>query len=558
MPALSDLGPGGSSPRGPVRGSAGQRRRRVVRILKAARVAVPVLVLVLSLVLVLVLAARLLSAARDPSQLGTAMLMAALVGLAALGVAAQRLRERLLSPLVSLEDSVSNVCQGVPGAASTLPVESDGVLASVARDIGSLSEELTELYEDMDNRVARQTRRLAQKTASLKILYDVAISINQAQNLEGLLTRFLRTLKEMINGRAATVRVRMPDGRMRLVACIDLDNELSLEEDILPIRLCQCGRALSPGDVLCDQDAVQCTRLQGRRMFGRDQVEVVEVPLAYHDDLLGLYQIYVAKPGISGREDVMELLSTIGSHLGVAVAKQRSDAETRRLSIIEERTALAHELHDSLAQTLASLRFQVRMLWETLEQGGSGQEALSETLRIRNGLDEAHTELRALLNGFRTPLDRRGLIPALERLVTRFRQETGVAAFCQCDCHQVMLSASEEMQMVRIVQEALANIRKHAHAHTVRVLLRCKPAGHYLLLVEDDGVGLAEAVPRGRPGEHIGLSIMEERARRLGGRLRIESEPGEGTRVEASGSAPGIAWPMPRWEERLDEGDADR
>ncbi len=532
MAAAGDLGRGRVPAPVPAPDSASERRGRVVRIVTAARLPLPALVLAASLMCLVVLAARLLAGAGDPAQLGVAMLMAGLTGLTALAVAGHRLRQRLLSPLVLLEDSVSNVCQGVPGAASTLPTDGHGVLGSVARDIVSLSEELTELYEEMDHRVARQTRRLAQKTASLKILYDAAISINQAQNLEELLTRFLRNLKEMVNGRAATVRLRMPDGRMRLVACIGLENELSLEEDILPIRLCQCGKALSPGDVLCEQDADQCTRLQGRRMFGRDAIEVVEVPLAYHDDLLGLYQIYVPKPGISGREDVMELLSTIGSHLGVAVAKQRSDAETRRLSIIEERTALAHELHDSLAQTLASLRFQVRMLWETLEQGGSVQDALNETSRIRNGLDEAHTELRELLSGFRMPLDQRGLIPALEKLVSRFRQESGLAAFCQCDCHQVMLSASEEMQMVRIVQEALANVRKHARAHTVRVLLRCKPSGDYILLVEDDGEGFDESVPRGRPGEHIGMSIMEERARRLGGRLRIESEPGEGTRVE--------------------------
>jgi two-component system nitrate/nitrite sensor histidine kinase NarX len=509
-------------------------RRRVLRILLAARLVLPLSVLVVCVGLVAVLAAGMLGGWAPPRSLGGVMLLAAAVALAALAVVAIRLRSQLLRPLASLEASVSNVCQGVPGAAATLPVESSRVLGPVARDIGSLSEELTDLYEDMDNRVARQTRRLAQKTASLKILYDVANSINQAQNLEDLLIGFLRSLKEMVNGRAATVRLRMPDGRMRLVACIGLDDEMMVGEDILPIRLCQCGRALSPGDVLCENDPAQCTRLGGRRMFGPDEVEMVEVPLAYHEDVLGVYQIYVVRPGISGREDVMDLLTTIGSHLGVAVAKQRSDAEARRLSIIEERTALAHELHDSLAQTLASLRFQVRMLAETLEQEGSREEALEETSRIRNGLDEAHTELRELLNSFRMPLDRRGLIPALEKLVGRFRQEAGIPIFLQCDCRQVELSASEEMQMVRIVQEALTNIRKHARAQTVRVLVRCKSAGDYALLVEDDGVGFEETPPGGRPGEHIGLSIMQERARRLGGHLRIESEPGEGTRVELS------------------------
>ncbi|MGD2082277.1 MAG: histidine kinase [Chromatiales bacterium] len=507
-------------------------RRRVLRILLAARLVLPLSVLVACIGLVLVLAAGILSGWGPPRSLAAVMLAGASAAVAALLMAGMRLRSQLLRPLASLEASVSNVCQGVPGAAATLPVHSSRVLGPVARDIGSLSEELTDLYEDMDNRVARQTRRLAQKTASLKILYDVANSINQAQNLEELLTRFLRSLKEMVNGRAATVRLRMPDGRMRLVACIGLDDELTLEADILPIRLCQCGRALSPGDVLCENDPVECTRLGGRRMLGPDEVEMVEVPLAYHDDVLGVFQIYVRRPGISGREDVMDLLITIGSHLGMAVAKQRSDAEARRLSIIEERTSLAHELHDSLAQTLASLRFQVRMLAETLEQDGPRDEALDETCRIRNGLDEAHTELRELLNSFRMPLDRRGLIPALEKLVGRFRQDAGIATFLQCDCRQVELSANEEMQMVRIVQEALTNVRKHARAHTVRVLVRCRSAGDYVLLVEDDGVGFEERQSEGRPGEHIGLSIMQERARRLGGRLRIESEPGEGTRVE--------------------------
>ena len=86
--------------------------------------------------------------------------------------------------------------------------------------------------------------------------------------------------------------------------------------------------------------------------------------------------------------------------------------------------------------------------------------------------------------------------------------------------------------MLRVAQECLANIRKHAQAHTVRVMLSCRVGGSYSLLIEDDGVGFEDAAKEGRPGEHIGLSIMEERARRLGGNLRIESEVGEGTRVE--------------------------
>ncbi|MBF0254968.1 MAG: GAF domain-containing protein [Gammaproteobacteria bacterium] len=453
-----------------------------------------------------------------------------LLVITALGLAGLRLHRYLFLPLLEMQNALYHFNLGEPGV--RVGDGRTGVLQGMATDINSMIEELADLYDDMDNRVAAQTKRLAQKTASLKILYDVANSINQASNLDDLLVRFLRILKEMVNARAATVRLRTTEGQMRLVACLGLDDQVLREREILPIRLCRCGDTLTPGDILCRHDPEQCSAAQERPMFGSEEIEAIEVPMPYHDDLMGFYRLYVPRYGLREREDEMELLKAIGRHLGMAVAKQRSDSEARRLTIIEERTALAHELHDSLAQTLASLRFQVRMLRDTLQSDGDSQQAIEEVGRISNGLDEAHDELRELLNGFRAPVDGRGLGPALEKIISRFRQETGLVVFLQMDCQQPSLSGSEEMQLLRIIQESLANIRKHAHAHTVRVLLRCRRSGQYALLVEDDGVGFDNAQRMGRPGEHIGLSILEERAHRLNGELRIESEPGEGTRIE--------------------------
>jgi two-component system nitrate/nitrite sensor histidine kinase NarX len=509
--------------------AAAPERRGVTEILFAARLVWPLVVLVLGLLTSLLVAGLLLYGPGGEMVLEPVLLLAALASVVGLVVTGRRLRRQLLGPLARLQSSVAQVCQGEPNASVVL--DDAGVLGGIVRDIDSISEELTDLYEDMDNRVNRQTTRLAQKTASLKILYDVAASINNAKDLDDLLIRFLRVLKEMVNGRAATVRVVMPDGKMRLVGSIGLDNDLLRQQELYPVQLCVCGTALAPGDILCEKDPERCSVLNGRKMFGSDRIEVVTVPLEYHDEVLGVYTIFIERPGVTGREDILELLQTIGSHLGMAVAKQRSDEEARRLSIVEERTALAHELHDSLAQTLASLRFQVRMLNDTLLQGQASSTALDDVSRIRNGLDEAHTELRELLNSFRAPVEGRGLLPALEKITERFGEDTGIHVFLQASCRMVTLTAIQEMQVVRIVQEALANIRKHARAQTVRVLLTCRSDGAYLLLVEDDGVGF-DRRPSGRPGEHIGLSIMKERARRMGGDLRIESEPGEGTRVE--------------------------
>lgn len=445
-----------------------------------------------------------------------------------------RLRSQLLIPLVRLEESVSRISQGEPGASEAL--NDVGVLRRMARDIATLNAELTELYEDMDSRVARQTMRLAQKTASLKILYDVAAGIHQADGIEELLLRFLRVLKEMVNGRAATVRLVMADGSRRLIGSIGLDDDLVREQDMAPVDLCLCGGVLTPGDVLCDQDARYCSRVYGRRMFRSDEIEVVTVPLEHRDELLGVYTIFVDRPGVSAREDIMDLLLTVGHHLGVAIAKHRSDAEARRLTIVEERNALAHELHDSLAQTLASLRFQVRMLHDALGDTPIPEAARGDLARVSTGLDEAHTELRELLTSFRAPLNRQGLASALEAVTLRLGRETDIHVLFQNDCRNLELSATQELQVLRIVQECLANIRKHAQAHTVRVLLtrepKGAPGGALVVLVEDDGVGFRIPVSGDRVGEHIGLSIMEERARRIGAELRIESEPWEGTRVE--------------------------
>ncbi|PLX61248.1 MAG: histidine kinase [Sedimenticola selenatireducens] len=501
-----------------------------LQVLVAARMLGPLITLAAVLLFSLLLLLWYTPGA-DSGIIRLLFLAAILVAIGAFIVGVNRLRNRLLAPLVQLERAVGDVCQGEPW--TTLIFDDVGVLGPLARDLDSLSSELIDLYEDMDNRVARQTRRLAQQTTGLKALYDVAASINQVDDMDELLLRFLRVLKEMAHGVAATVQLTTSQGLMRLVGSIGPDDRVLTESEQLPVPLCQCGKALSSGDVLCEHDAVACSRRNGRHMYGSDELEQITIPLKFHGDVLGLYRLLIKKSSMEGREETYYLLYTIGSHLGIAIAKHRSDEEARRLSIIEERTALAHELHDSLAQTLASLRFQVRMLDETLEQEpGDNSLARNELERIKNGLDEAHTELRELLNNFLAPVDQRGLILALEKMTQRFRQDTGVSIFFQSGCRQVNMGASEEMQLLRIVQESLANIRKHAKAHTVRVLRTCSADGEYRLLVEDDGVGFDNVRPHGNPGEHIGLSIMEERARRVGAELKIESEPGEGTRVE--------------------------
>ena len=197
----------------------------------------------------------------------------------------------------------------------------------------------------------------------------------------------------------------------------------------------------------------------------------------------------------------------------------------------KERTRLSGELHDSLAQTLAGIKMQVRVLDETLHQGDE-ERTWQELEKIEESLEEANIELRELIAHFRVPISEAGLLPAIERTVERFRRDCpDVRVLLQTQWEDMKLPAEHELQIVRIVQEALANARKHAQASTVRVLVSGDPgSGHCRVLVEDDGVGFANP-PREGGGTHIGMSLLQDRAMRLGGRIRVESEPDEGVRV---------------------------
>jgi len=213
-----------------------------------------------------------------------------------------------------------------------------------------------------------------------------------------------------------------------------------------------------------------------------------------------------------------------------SLAQERERELQAQQQRLEERTQLANELHDSLAQTLASLKFQVRVLDDTLRQD-SELAVWQEMERIESSVDEANVELRELIAHFRAPLSRHGLIPGIRRLLSRLRQESGTETVLQNQVDEVELSAEEEAQVLRIVQEALANVRKHSRANMVRILLSCDNIHRFRLIIEDDGVGMT-ILREGEQNEgHFGLAIMHERASTVGAELTIESEPGDGTRV---------------------------
>jgi two-component system, NarL family, nitrate/nitrite sensor histidine kinase NarX len=340
-----------------------------------------------------------------------------------------------------------------------------------------------------------QAVRLARKTQSLDILYEVAASLNQAGSLEQLIGAFLDVLIDLLDARAGSVRLATGDGQTRLMA----------------------SRGLAPETV------------------ERGRAEFIEIPVQHQGRVLGVYNLLLDRPLAAMGEDLPDLLLSVGRHLGLAIEKSRLEGEACRLAVMEERHIIGNELHDSLAQSLIGMRLQLKVLSESLAREDLGA-ARYEVKALQRAMKQASADLRSLLIDYRLKIDGAGLAQTVAKLVERFRRETGIAVFFQNECQALSLSAAQEIQVYYIIQEALANIRKHASARNVRILLNSE-GDLYTVLIEDDGLGMA-GPEEPMPAEHAGLAIMRERTERLPGQIVIESEPGEGTRIVLIFNAP--------------------
>ena len=360
--------------------------------------------------------------------------------------------------------------------------------------LNSISIDYQQIAGKLERRLLEQEQYIQQKQHYLSVLYDVASCINRSHSLQGLLDRFMHTLKDVVNAKSVTVKL--------------LDKNGSIDT---------CVTVGKPDP----------------------ETEEIVIPIQYREKMLGVYNISVSKEDHPKIDDEHELLLSLGQHLGMAIEKANTDDESRLLSIMEERTRMAHELHDSLAQTLASMRYKVRLLDDSLNT--ADEEVIwGELEGLEAIIDDANTELRSLITDFRAPIDGKGLVRSIERLAKRFQVDTGLDVFFYQNWHMGDIARDIEIEAVRIVQEALANVRKHSKAETVRILMYSSDEGDCRILVEDDGVGIDDSsvVENEHTGEHIGLTIMQERANRINGEIQFESEEGEGTLVQLSFTAP--------------------
>jgi signal transduction histidine kinase len=252
------------------------------------------------------------------------------------------------------------------------------------------------------------------------------------------------------------------------------------------------------------------------------------VPLLFEGQSLGAMWIGLRAYRPLAAEDLAGL-ERLAAQVVIAIQHSLLAANLQSLAVTEERSRIAREMHDGLAQILGYLSLELQTLTALVRQGDS-KAALEALKAARQRIRAAQADVRENIVSLRTTLAGDvGLVPALQQYVDEFSIATGVEARLVSQVGDgPCLSPLAEVQLVRVIQESLTNVRKHARAHSVEVKLMARDQ-RLEVEVADDGVGF---VPAGNGRGHFGLYTMRERVESVGGRLAVFSQPGAGTRVE--------------------------
>jgi signal transduction histidine kinase len=228
-------------------------------------------------------------------------------------------------------------------------------------------------------------------------------------------------------------------------------------------------------------------------------------------------------------DDEVRLLRAMADLAAIEVQKGKLMQRDRLVAVLEERERLAREMHDTLAQVLGYLHLKSEVA-RTALNAGEQAKVHTELAEISSVSHEAYADVREAILGLReTVSPRRGFVAALREYAVKFSQQAGVPTQVEMrGCETLKLAPEAEVQLMRVIQEALTNVRKHSEARKACVSLDHQEG--LRITIEDDGKGFDPAV-MDNDRDRFGLFTMRERVERVGGRLEIDSVPGGGTRV---------------------------
>ena len=453
------------------------------------------------------------------------LLQVALMALAVVGAAVLLYVGYLfvLEPVGLLKQAIHRIQGGDLGARVDCSTTDEfGLLAA---GFNTMAGQLQAMYRTLEARVHEKTAQLEEKHERLESLYAVSNLVTKAVTLDELAAGFTKSVARI--ARADGVALRWSDEANRsylMLASHGLPQAMVDAEHCLMAGDCHCGSPQAPpGARVIPIRAMQPARMGHCAQAGFETV--VSVPIRLHERLMGEVDLFFhAQIDISDAE--RSLLEALTVQLAGAMENLRLNALGLEAAVSQERSFLARELHDSIAQSLAFLKIQVQLMRDALAKGDAQQvqHVLGE---IDVGVRESYGDVRELLMHFRTRTNAEDIEPALMTTLRKFEHQTGLRASLTMQGQGLPLPPDTQIQVLHIVQEALSNVRKHARAGHVWLDVQKQP--QWRLEVRDDGLGFARQ--SGSDETHVGQRIMAERAERLGAHFEVLSTPGRGTSV---------------------------
>jgi signal transduction histidine kinase len=379
------------------------------------------------------------------------------------------------------------------------------------------------------NVIERMQARLAQQNRELMALHTAALDIYGALDLDAVLQKVVDQARGLVESRYGALSVI--DERQRIAAFVTSGVRADERARIgaPPEGHGLLGVVLREGQRLRLMDLGRDPRSVGFPANHPPMRSLLAVPILCTSPFRG--NLYLSEKlggeGFSPADE--ETLVRFATKAAIAIDHAHLHQRLNQLAVTEERLRIAHEMHDGLAQVLASVNAKAQAVREHL-RAGRGEEASRQLEQLASAAREVYGDVRESITGLRgaaAPGWR--LTTAIEEYAVSWEGQTGIACELLLD-REVRLAPGTEFQLLRIAQEALTNVRKHAVARRAEVKLE-RLDGRVALTIADDGVGFDPAGLGRSELPRFGLATMRERAQSIGAGLRVGAAAGGGTEV---------------------------
>jgi signal transduction histidine kinase len=363
---------------------------------------------------------------------------------------------------------------------------------------------------------------------ALQAVSDAVLAIGGELSTEEVLQRLVENARTLADARYAALGIPDGDGGFSAFLTSGMSDKLIASLGPLPRTHGMLGAILQSREPFRTNDIHDDPRFTGYWPRGHpDMRSFLGVPIVSREGVIGAFYLTQKEGAPDFSDDDEQLISLLAAHAAIAITNARLYEQSRELSVISERNRLALELHDVVSQKLYSVVLTAETVATLLDRDPDA--ARGHIAKLQQIARQALDELRSLIFELRPPdLVQDGLCGALRKHVDVLRRVQSADVVMEGDL-ELVPDPRRDAEVFRIAQEAMQNALRHAQASRVMVRLSGEN-GQLALDVVDDGIGFDPQSVELR-ARRLGLTSMEERAQRIGGRLEIRSARGEGTTV---------------------------